>query len=165
MSLQELQSLTQDAIVELFEVDISSNSVNETLRFCNSQQTDDRPIVFDGKLYQAWPIEAEGFEISSQGSLPEPVISISNYQSALSALLLAYKPAGAKVTRRRIFAKHLDSGSSPNPAAEFPPDIFILDSWQENQLFCRFRLITELEYLRINIPRRRVVALRYGEES
>ncbi|MEO0826780.1 MAG: hypothetical protein AAFY67_14125, partial [Cyanobacteria bacterium J06642_9] len=81
-----------------------------------------------------------------------------------SALLLAYKPAGAKVTRRRIFAKHLDLGSSPNPAAEFPSDIFILDSWQENQLFCRFRLITELEYLRTNIPRRRVVALRYGEE-
>lgn len=161
---QELQSLNPDTIIELFEVDLQIVQ-DVVLRFCNSQQSDDRPIVFDGQLYQAWPIEAEGFEISSQGSLPEPVISISNYQSALSALLLAYKPAGAKVTRRRIFARHLDGGSEPNPNAEFPRDIFVLDSWRENQLFCSFRLITELEYLRIHTPRRRVVSLRYGREE
>jgi lambda family phage minor tail protein L len=157
---QELGQLSHDAIIELFEVDLTPVGQPTVLRFCSEETAGGGSIILDGVTYEPWPIKAEGFEAVSKGSLPEPIISISNYLNSITALILAYTPQGAKVRRRRIFAKHLDTGVNPNPAAQFVPDEFILDSWTENALVVQFRLVTELEYLNLQIPKRRIVALR-----
>lgn len=159
---QELRTLNHDSIIELFEIDLQPIGADLQFRFCNFDDANTASVALDGVTYSAWPIAAEGFKVSSKGSLPEPTITVSNYQSTITALLINYNPAGATVTRRRILAKHLDGGSAPNPNAQFPADEFILDSWSENELVCQFRLVTALEYLNLQLPKRRIISLRQG---
>ena len=41
-------------------------------------------IHFDGKVFEPFPIMAEGFEMSSKGSLPRPLLTISNVSPSLA---------------------------------------------------------------------------------
>ena len=41
-------------------------------------------IHFGGKVYEPFPIMAEGFEMSAKGTLPRPVLTISNLSPSLS---------------------------------------------------------------------------------
>jgi phage-related protein len=67
-------------------------------------------IVWQGNRYSAMPIEAEGFEFSGAGSIPRPTVTVANITSILSSVINSYDDLiGAKVIRKKTFAKYLDS--------------------------------------------------------
>ena len=76
-------------------------------------------IVWQGQSYISWPLETTGFGSKGDNSLPRPRIKLNNYELAVSKYLKTYNNLiGAKVIRKRTFAKFLDDtnfSSGKNP--------------------------------------------------
>ena len=113
--VSELQSASPSAIIELFELQLVTaiHGVNTLYRYhagVNGLATNGN-IVWAGNTYQAYPIEAEGFEWSGTGQLPRPKIRVSNILGTMTAILLTLSDGleGAKVTRIRTMARYLDA--------------------------------------------------------
>lgn len=134
----ESVNLNPSAVITLFELDLTSlMKANEIVNFAaqadsyglkepdvsdniirlhNSINIFKSNLVWRGKTYYPAPIQAEGFEISSRGTLPTPELSIATQPGDGETLLglLRYQIRkfgdiiGAKVTRIRTFAKYLD---------------------------------------------------------
>ncbi len=132
----ELSNLTPSAMVTLFEIDLSDvldansiptladeasaigfpDAVDRVLRFHNNIKVFNSKITWNGNDYYPVPIQATGFETSSKGTLPTPVLTIASQTeegvtmlSLLKHHILKYGDIiGSKVTRRRTFAKYLD---------------------------------------------------------
>lgn len=116
---QDLGSLSPGQIVELFEIDATSIG-GSVLRFHNGTNGLNNPVVWQGKTYSPFPIEATGFQFNGKGQVPRPTLRIANVTGLLGALVREYKDLiGAKVTRKRTLVKYLDL---PN----FPGDSFLL---------------------------------------
>jgi lambda family phage minor tail protein L len=138
----DLLTLTPDAIIELYVLDLSPIGENVIYRFCNWTQSSGADIVFQGNTYTAMPLQANGFEINSRGQLPTPQIEFSNVLGVLTAFAIAYDDLiGAKVTRKRTLAKYLDGMPSANASMEYTPDTFIVyRKAEENELKIKFEL-------------------------
>jgi len=115
----DLQTPAPDAIIEMFELSLSSaiHGTDEIYRF--HAGTNDLPsygnIFWKNNEYLRFPIEAEGFEYSGQGQLPRPKIRISNIFGTITAILLTLPNGleGAKLTRLRTLARYLDPINFP----------------------------------------------------
>lgn len=181
--MYEATSLSPSSLIHLFEFDLTSvvKSIGSSLvddgedigiafggadddvesdnilRFHNNVKAINSYIFWQGKTYFPAPIQAEGFDISSRGTLPTPVLRITAQKEeeieALSILRRAVHKygdiIGAKVTRIRTFAKYLDAKNfsdisqadptqgaypspfpdeyEPDPYAEFPRDVFYIE--------------------------------------
>jgi len=140
-----------------FEYKEKAFEERDVLRFHNNIKVFNSLIIWQGKTYVPAPIQAEGFDISSRGTLPTPVLRMTAQKEegiqALSILRRAIHKygdiVGAKVTRIRTFAKYLDPDNfssisqidgkqgiyesnfpdqyEPDPYAEFPRDIFYIE--------------------------------------
>jgi phage-related protein len=112
----DLQTPSPDAIIEMFELELvtSIHGNNDIYYFhAGVNEVNNGNIIWRTQAYQAFPIEADGFEYNGQGQLPRPKIRVSNILGTITALLLTL-PAGlegAKVTRVRTLRKYLDSGN------------------------------------------------------
>lgn len=155
----EQQKLEPDFVVELFTLDASSFG-GGTLNFFSGTSRLQQNVVWDGVTYYALPIESKGFEYRSRGELPRPRIAFANLNGTISALAQSFDDLlGAKLIRRRTFARHLDGASSPSTTVKFPEDIFYINrKVSENQLFIEFELATSFELDGVMFPRRQVVA-------
>lgn len=135
---------------------------SEFFFFCNWVVTDGQPVKFGGNTYLPIPYKASGFEIRNEGVLPNPQITISNVGLEATSLINSFNDLlGAKVYRRRVLARHLDSGSTPDVNARWPDETwFIQQKISENKLFVTFELCTPFDLDGVTLPRRR--ALRYA---
>lgn len=115
MKITELiQRLDADARVELFELDLTPirkiDDVDSHLYFHAGTSALGGPIVWQGKTYSPWPIQVEGFEMTTQGSLPRPRLKVANINGAIGALTDEFDDlVGAKLIRRETFAQYLDA--------------------------------------------------------
>jgi len=123
----DFQSPNPSAIIELFELELVTaiHGSNEIYRFhSGTSLVNNGDVIWRGNSYLRFPIEADGFEYSGQGSLPRPKIRVSNIFGTVTAIILSLPVGleGAKVTRIRTLAKYLD-------AANYPPsgDILLLE--------------------------------------
>jgi len=111
--IQDLHSSNPGEIIDLFELDLSYGSASadtSVFRWHSGLSENLHEIVWQGNVYSAAPILAEGFEYLGKGSLPRPTLSIANVSSMLSSLVREFDDLiGAQVTRRRTFSKYLDS--------------------------------------------------------
>ena len=201
----ELNNLTPSAIITLFEIDLTSvldaksipdlssaktqtgfnqATPDNTLRFHNNIKVFNSTIIWQGNTYIPAPIQATGFENSSRGTLPTPILSISSQSETGTdqLALLRYEILklgdiiGAKVTRRRTFAKYLDwdnfqvataesrlaelpDGYEPDPNAELPRDIYYIErKTAENKNTIQYQLSSILDLEGIKIPRRTIIS-------
>lgn len=161
----EIQKLAPSAVIELFELDASNVGAGLFYFHAGTNQLIQN-VVWKGIEYIRFPIEATGFEISSQGTLPRPKLRVSNALSAITALLLQYQDlAGAKLTRRRTLARYLDAvnfegGVNPDAdeGAEFPDDIFFIDrKAAETKDVVEFELASSFDLAGVQLPRRQIV--------
>lgn len=132
--MRDLQSLQPSALVELFELDMSSFGAGVVFFHAGTNELC-QPVVWKGVTYQPYPIKAEGFELSGSGALPKPKITVSDIGGFVSALTRDYDDlVGAKLTRRMTFARYLDAinYSSGNPSAN-PDAGFDDEIWWVNQ--------------------------------
>jgi len=166
-SIQEqLYKLEPSAIIELFQMELTLavNGVDTTFYYHAGTNELTADIVFNGITYAATPIEVEGFEMTTKGTLPRPTMRVANANSAISALLVLYNPLQAKVTRIRTCKKFLDAvnfsggNATADPTAKFEDEIWYIDRVsQENPELVEFELTSKLDLLNLALPRRQVL--------
>jgi len=167
-SIQEqLQSLEPSAIIEVFELELTSaiNGIDETFYYHAGTNELSADVVFNGITYAAFPIEVDGFEKTSKGSLPRPSMRVANANSSISTLLVLYNPLKAKVTRIRTCKKFLDAvnftggtNATADPTAKFEDEIWYIDRVaNENPQVVEFELVSKLDLTNLRLPGRQIV--------
>lgn len=153
----EVQAGFYDAVVELFEFDLSvlpnvagtehfyfTNFVipgaNTSVNFRSSFQVGAKPIWvkqdvppgFVGPVqtveYEPIPITATGFDRTTKGQIPQPELQISNIFGTISGLLDTLDDlVGVKVYRRRTLAKYLGNFPTSDLTKYFPTDVYYIE--------------------------------------
>tara|TARA_B100000900_G_scaffold311338_1_gene270116 strand:+ start:3558 stop:4133 length:576 start_codon:yes stop_codon:yes gene_type:complete len=169
-----LQSINPGAIIELFTLTLDStlHGSSTVHRFHNgSNMNANGNIVWAGNSYEKFPIQCEGFDFGSTGTLPRPTISVSNIFGTITALLQAANQTtvgndlnGTKLVRIRTLAKFLDAVNfegntnpygTPDPTAEFPQEIYFLDrKITENRDLVQWEAISALDLVNVKLPKR-----------
>jgi lambda family phage minor tail protein L len=155
------------AIIELFTLYYDyQNDSQAQINFHGGTNGVNSKIIFDGQEYLPIAVESDGFEILGDQRLPRPTIKVSNAGMYISSLLRKYDNLnGAKLVRKRTFAKFLDDANFPNgnpfgtanPDAKMPDDkYFISRKTSENKLAVEFELVSSLELENIEIPARKI---------
>ena len=130
---EEIQKLAPSSIIELFVLEIPNTEFKTYFHAGTNELHGD--VVWQGQTYIALPVQAEGFDISAKGELPRPKIAIANIQGLFSALIREYDDLiGAKIIRKRTFARYLDAVNFKNGNANADPNIaFPDDIWYFEQ--------------------------------
>ena len=172
--VSDLQSINPGAIIELFTLtlDATLHGSSTVHRFHNgSNMNANGNIVWAGNSYEKFPIQCEGFDFGSTGTLPRPTISVSNIFGTITALLQAANQTtvgndlnGTKLVRIRTLAKFLDAVNfegntnpygTPDPTAEFPQEIYFLDrKITENRDLVQWEAISALDLVNVKLPKR-----------
>lgn len=187
----QLFSLNPSSLVTLFEIDASTiafdlgistqsdlltDTTGSIFRFHNNNKLLNTSIFWQGREYFATPIQAEGFEVSSKGTLPTPLLSLS-VSEEYAYLISIFKNkirelqdlTNAKVTRIRTLACYLDKENFideitpdsfyPDPNAELSRDIYYIDrKSNETKTTVEFELGSILDVQGVKLPGRLVVA-------
>ena len=129
----DVSALAPSAIIELFELQLIAalHGSSEVYRFhAGSNAGVTGNIVWNGNPYIRFPVQAEGFEMNSAGSLPQPTLTIANLDSTMTTLLQFVNQTtagndmtGATVKRIRTLKRYLDGESTADPNAKFPDSI------------------------------------------
>ena len=155
---QDVKSSWHDAIVQLFELDISviTNNANDKFYFTSDIFPDGTKIIWQGQVYEPFPISAIGFETTTRGTIPQPELTVANVLGTLAPITSAFDDLiGGKIIRRRTLSKYLDNGISPNPAEEFPLDIFYIErKTSETSLSITWQLSNKIDLEGLQLPRR-----------
>lgn len=167
--VKETVKLNPSSILQLFILDATNIGASVPLYFHNGSNGVYSSVVFNGISYTPFPIEVQGFEIDGKGQLPRPKIRVANINGIISQFLNGFDDlVGAKVTRRRVFAKFIDSVNFPNninpfgtpdPTASFPDEIFYIDrKTAENRIVVEWEMVTPLEIPQAKLPNRIMLA-------
>ena len=177
------------------EIGFKKNISDAVLRFHNNIKIINSYVVWQNNTYYPAPILTEGFETSSKGTLPQPTLAITSQPQTSRRLvpsgadqiaLLKHEIRkfgdiiGAKVTRRRTFAKYLDTknfipndrfmhkaalgqqlpvGYEPDPYAELPNEVYYIErKISENKSTIKYQLSSILDLEGIKLPKRMIVA-------
>lgn len=162
----ELQSLSPTAVIELFELDATNIPGGSLYRFHAGTNEIGTAIVWQGNSYTPYPIKAEGFEITTKGTLPRPSISVANVDGMLGMLVADLEDLiGAVVTRKRTLLKFLDAanfaGGNPdaNPSVAYPDDIYEVErKISETKSAVVFELVASLDAHGQMLPKRIIQA-------
>lgn len=174
----ELAKLNPSSIIELFEVKTSArlHGACEVYRFhsgVNAKSVSGH-VVWGGNTYYAWPVEADGFEYSGQGSLPRPKVRIANVDGSITAVLLEVNQfshgsdlLGAEVKRIRTLARFLDAVNfendvnpfgTPDSASSLPDEIYYIDRKSvETRDVVEFELCSTFDLAGIRAPKRQTI--------
>ena len=114
-----LQEINPGAVIELFTLELNQtlHGSNTIYRFHNGANLNaNGEVVWNGNNYQRFPIQCEGFEYTGTGTLPRPIISVSNILGTLTTIMQDVNQTtvgndlnGAKLTRIRTLARFLDA--------------------------------------------------------
>ena len=172
--VSELQGINPGAIIELFTLtlDTALHGDPTVYRFHNgSNMNANGNIVWAGNSYEKFPIQCEGFQFGSTGTLPRPTITVSNIFGTLTAIMLDVNKTtvgndlnGTKLVRIRTLARFLDAVNftgntnpfgTPDPTAEFPQEIYFLDrKITENREIVQWEAISALDLVNVKLPKR-----------
>jgi len=160
----DIQQLEPGALIELFEVDCTAIG-GDMLRFHGHLQS--ASIFWQGNEYKPWPIQATGFEHTSDAQQPSPTLSVANLNGTISALCVFLADmVGAKVRRRRTLTKYLDAVNFPggNPTAdpneEMAPELWYIEQKSsETNVQVDFMLSSALDFGGQQLPARQIAGL------
>ncbi len=111
----DLAKLEQNALIELFEVDLrqlrdSDGISGELYRFYAGTNEKSQPIVWQGKTYQPFGVKADGFELSGNGPSNRPTLTVGNVDGFVTALCNRFDQClGGVVRRRLVYMHYLDA--------------------------------------------------------
>ncbi|MEM8610478.1 MAG: phage minor tail protein L [Cyanobacteria bacterium P01_H01_bin.105] len=113
-AVQHLQELAQDTFIDLFEVSgYNPDSPFDKFRFTNHVG-----IQFGNKGYQPIPAQVDSIEFTSDGTQPEPTLSVGDPNGIITGLILLYdNMEGASVRITRTQKRYLDGQPEADPTA------------------------------------------------
>ena len=137
-----------------------TNTDNETrVQFRDSYTTSN---VYTVRNYDVLPMEAEGFDISSDGSYSRPMVTIANVTSVFSTAIgdIDYEELiGKRLTRRTTLKNLLSSGSDSTPPIEYPTMVYIIDRIKDrNIISVTFELANPYDLAGVSLPGRQIIA-------
>lgn len=161
----ELQSLSPSAMVELFVLDMTNTTSGGYLYFHAGTNGMSQNVIWQGQEYQAWPIQAKGFDITTQGSLPRPQISVANVGGLLSGEVGANDDlTGCRITRKRTLVMYLDAVNFPagnanaDPNQHLPDEMwFVEQKMSETRYLIEFQLSSVFDLMGIQLPYRQII--------
>lgn len=117
--LTGLDVINGDGLIYLFT---ASKTGATTFNFCAHAG-----VSFGGIAYSPLPCQITGFEISTDGALPRPTLSIADEFGLIRMLAKTYNGLeGWQVTVKMTKPRYLDGGASPNPNAVSPTQRYII---------------------------------------
>ena len=191
----EASSLETSALITLFELDVSvalenigaANNNDSIFYFHNNVKLINTDIKFNNHIYVLCPIEASGFEVTSQGVLPTPVLRMTVSDTGIPILSMLKQQmrilgdlVGCILTRRRTFGKFLNASNfnyqnapafdattglpintNVDELAELPKDIwFINRKSAENKTTIEYELNSSLDVENLQLPKRQMISKR-----
>lgn len=160
MSIEgDVQQPGLGTLVTMFKLELT-DSPPTVFYYTPMVREDSTQVVWDGDTYVPLPIEASGFEIAGNRPFPRPKIRLSNVLNtgAGIAALLGDDALGATVTRIRTFRQYLDDGSTPDPTAHFPLDVYRIErKTAHNPVFLEWELAAVVDQEGKKLPGRQVL--------
>lgn len=161
----EIQSLSPTSLVELFVIDSTNLVGGNIFHFHAGTNELQQPVVWQGNTYVALPIEADGFDISSQGTLPRPKMKVANVQGMFSAAAKENDDlVGCKITRKRTFVRFLDAVNFPSGNVDSDPEQYLADDIyfveqkiSETRYVIEWELSSAFDLFGVQLPRRQVI--------
>lgn len=177
--VKDLQKQTVDSsLITLFELELDPDiTENSYVYFHEGLEADNTTIQFrsstantvtgkyDAIEYDAIPIQATGFSLSSSGTSPRPTLTIANILSTFSDSLDGLKNQdmlGKKLIRRRTLYKYCvgQSGDAGNesPPIEYPSETWIIDRIAgESKATVGFELASPFDIQGTKLPKRSII--------
>lgn len=161
----ETIKLSHSTPIELFVLDLTAFG-GGTYRFAPQVNEKQEAITWQGNVYEAFPIQARGFEQRASGPFPRPTLSVSNVLGTLGPLIRTYDNLrGAKLIRKRTMARYLDAvnfvagNADADPLADFSDDVWLVDECTaRNKLTISWGLRNPLDFDGVQLPSRVVEA-------
>lgn len=154
----DVQQSWHDAIVEMFDVDLSglTNSPADIFYFTNQLKEDGTKVQWKGKIYEPLPIISAGYDKNTNGQIAQPSLTVANVLGTFTQVVASYDDlVGAKITRRRTLQKYLDGSPQADTLQEFPVDVFYIErKTQETALTITWQLSNVLDLEGVKLPRR-----------
>ena len=162
MITADAQQLEPGGRITVYELDASSFGADQLFFH---QHLQSGVIWWQGQEYGAWPIEATGFERTSDQP-PSPRLKVGNVDGRIGALCLMFDDlVGARIIRRQTLVKYLDAANFPggNPTADpdeqFPDEIWFIErKASEDFETVEFELTTAIDLNGEQLPGRQIVA-------
>lgn len=106
----EAMSLEPSQILEFYLIYFKwPEDQNSVLALTPLIKSQSERIIWQRQEYIAYPMETSGFEVKGDNSLPRPRLKFSNIEFTISKYLKVHNNLiGAKVVRKRTFARFLD---------------------------------------------------------
>ena len=157
-------------LITLFTLELDSGfAYFHSGGFTNSAATTnvffrDAASPYTVREYEVLPMEADGFDISADGSYSRPIATIANVASVFSSAIgdIDYEELiGNKLTRRTTLKQFLDNGSgnSSSPPIEYPKMVYVIDRIKDrNIISVTFELANPYDLAGVTLPRRQIIA-------
>lgn len=162
MITADAQQLEPGGRITVYELDCSSFGADQLFFH---QHLQSGVIWWQGQEYGAWPIEASGFERTSDQP-PMPRLMVGNLDGRIGYMCRLFGDlAGARVIRRQTLVKYLDAANFPegNPLADpgehFPDEIWFIErKVSETAEMVEFELTTAIDLNGEQLPGRQIIA-------
>lgn len=162
----DVQKLAPGSVIDLFQLDATAQLGGGSILYFHPGVNElNETIYWDGQAYLRYPIDIEGFEYSTSGTLPKPKIKIANISGVISTLIHGNDDIlGAKLTRIRTFIKYLDAVNfvggvnpygTPDPTCSFNDEVWFIDrKSSENLIYIEFELSSAFDVTGVKLPKR-----------
>lgn len=149
---RESQQLAQDAIIELFTLDLSNWGAGE-LHF-TPDDSGQVGVVFDGVEYHSLPCKIGSVEFSGQGVLPTPELTIAALDYEFMAQISgADDLVGATLKRTKTYLKCLDGQPDGGLAESWPTEHWTISQMTEqSDLWVVYQLKVAFDQQNIQVP-------------
>ena len=166
MTIQrDIQLYAMGNLVTLFSIDLRSIIGNDGLAggeylFYPSTKEGAQPIMWQGKAYSPWPVEATGFDKNVQGTYARPHLKVGNVLRLMTEAAAVYDDlVGATVTRKRTFSRFLDGQPDADPNQAFPDDVYFVEKKvMELPEYVEWELASALDIQGVQLPARQILA-------
>jgi len=141
-------------LVDLYKLDLTP--IGGTTYYFSKGPIDGEIIYFNSVPYPPIPVETEGFEYPGNGKMPRPILRLSNILMTFLSTVIDYNDmVGAILTRRRTFRKYLDGESNADPYAQFPTDVYYVETKKrQNKNLIEWEMICALDLENLLVPKR-----------
>lgn len=161
----EMQSLAPTALIELFILDMTNLPNGDKSYWHAGTNKLTQPIVWQGQQYLPLPIEAEGFDINTDGTTPRPKVRVANIEGLFSAEVRNNDDlVNCKIIRKRTHARFLDAVNFPNgnpeanPHENYPDQLWYINrKTNETKYMIEWELVSAFDLRNATIPARQVL--------